>query len=223
MTNNAPVEFNITENKLYYDDDGTPVEIPFTGPAGPQGDPGPTGATGAPGPQGAPGAQGPVGATGPQGPQGPPGTSTLGKSFYVPIQLFGPVQSNGANIQTLPTTYAFPGSALTASTKTFDFELNGGFPPVIFAVWRLIWTPGVTTANFMRLVHFDDGPVNVTQIVEIGGVSSSTPRNDAVEITTALNALITAGVRKNIGFQVKGNNSTSTTLYESRLEITYGL
>lgn len=131
-------------------------------------------------------------------------------------QLFGPVQHHGALKQVHGARWAFPGTALTASTKTFWF--NYGFPRAVFArlvvVWRPYW-------NHIRLVHAADGPSDIQQIgQQINGNGYRNPRVDGLDITAEWNALADAGQYRHIGFQV-WNAGGVPEIYEVRIEVVY--
>lgn len=113
--------------------------------------------------------------------------------------------------------YVWPGNALTSSTHTLRFDL--GLRTALAATWRLVWTPN-DAANGMRLVHADDGPLNITQIAEQTGVATATPRHDAVDVTTQINALISGGVFKHLGHQITAG-TTAPLIFMSRLEIVW--
>jgi hypothetical protein len=129
------------------------------------------------------------------------------------VQLFGPLPSSGMNVFT-PASWNFL-TAVTASTKTFNFQ--HGFPQATWAVWKHIWTP---KNQWARLVHMTDGPASITEIVSVRNPAVN-PIVSAFDITSAFNALITAGAYKHLGFQMQGGGQA--TLYESRLEITFDL
>jgi hypothetical protein len=131
------------------------------------------------------------------------------------VQLFGPVQAEGALIQTPTSLWEFPGSALTASTKTYWF--SDPFPGILSVVWRLIWKPE-STANVARLVYFDDGPANIVPIAYIYGTAAGGPVNVTAIVSPEFQALAANKQYKNIGWQVIGNGSAPITVYESRLE-----
>jgi hypothetical protein len=142
------------------------------------------------------------------------------RSLALPVtyQLFGPIQADGKEENSYGTTYVFIGDALTASTKWFPF--SKGFPLVESAIWKHIWTPN-DGKTYVRLVHMDNGPANVTPIVEIQSNGSTSPVVETVDFTSAMNELILARVDKHLGFQVKDDGSSSSSIYESRLEIVF--
>jgi len=68
----------------------------------------------------------------------------------------------------------------------------------------------------------DDGPSNLIEIVQMTGDGTGNPVNQAVDVTTALNTLITNQVHKNIGFKVWGDSTpTAMQIYEVRLELVW--
>lgn len=138
--------------------------------------------------------------------------------------LFGPVQGGfrsdwtpfgGALCEQATVTWSFVGQALSANIKRFRFDLGLDF--VEDARWVTTWV-GYSANNQVRLVHFDDGPTNVTEICVITNPGLSTPISQPVVIKDALNALRTAGVYKSIGFQVRGD--ALFAIQSSFLEIT---
>lgn len=133
----------------------------------------------------------------------------------VAYQLFGPVQHDGREVNTYGSTYVFIGDALTASTKVFPFQ---SMPLVEKATWKHVWTPN-NTAAYVRLIHADNGPSNITQIVAVQSNGSSTPTVETVDITNDFNSLVVAGVEKQIGFQVKDDGVNESSIYESRIEL----
>lgn len=140
--------------------------------------------------------------------------------MIIPIvyQMFGPVQADGGEENMYNTAYTFIGNALSANTKVFPFSM--GLPFAVKATWRHIWTPN-SNQTFVRLVHMDGGPTNITQIVEVQSGGTATPVVEIRDFTGAFNDLVTAKIDKQIGFQVKDNNTLTSTIYESRLEIWY--
>jgi hypothetical protein len=133
-------------------------------------------------------------------------------------QFFGPVQADGREVNTYGTTYVFIGDALTPSTKWFPF--SKAFPRVESAIWKHTWTPNDVN-TYVRLVHMDNGPANVTPIEEIQSNGSAFPVVETVDVTKAMNELINAKVDKHLGFQVKDDGSSSSSIYESRLEVVF--
>ena len=147
---------------------------------------------------------------------GRPGNETL--ALPVTYQLFGPVQADGKEENTYGTTYVFIGDALTASTKWFPF--SQGLPPVQSAVWKHEWTPN-DIGTSVRLVHMDNGPANITPIAEVQSDGSMTPVVESIDFTKVMNELIAAKVDKHLGFQVKDDGASSSSIYESRLEVVF--
>ena len=136
------------------------------------------------------------------------------------VNLFGPNQFPGSLSAVVGSTYSWVGSALTASTKTFKFSLTG-YPDIVDANFRAVWTTE-NTSSWIRLVHFEDGPSNITQIVEIQGTGSQNPANQVADITTAIHNLIVGGTNKNLGFQLKDDGTNAWRIYEIRLELNFG-
>ena len=101
------------------------------------------------------------------------------------------------------TSWAWPGSALTASVNKAYFNL--GLPTATYVRLLVAWNPRGATNNGVRLVHADDGPTNITSLVEFTGRTETTPVVDAGDITTEWNLLVYDLVTKNLGLQLRGN------------------
>lgn len=116
------------------------------------------------------------------------------------------------------TTYAFPGTALTASTFQLYAASFAGMK-LRYARWLVAWNPNTSgaTASGVRLIHADSGPTNITQIAEFTA-TGSTPRTDAVEVTSDLNTLLAGGSNKTIGYQAKGDGTNACNVYLSVIE-----
>jgi hypothetical protein len=139
------------------------------------------------------------------------------------MQLFGPVQSRGALLGPAGSSWVFPGSALSASTKMFPFNL--AIHPVVFARWVFVWIPRSSTAK-ARLVAFDycksqGNCINLEVLAEIDGMANNSPVVNVVLITSQLNNLIGRGELKHIGFQMMDNGAAQWMLFESRLEMSF--
>lgn len=142
----------------------------------------------------------------------------------VEMILYGPECRESAALQAeTGTTYAFPGSALSASTVAL---LSGADMRVLRAYWSVVWTPNATGCG-IRLISADAGPTNITQIAEITGSAVATPLNEGTYLPQAtIQALFDftaageiAGVNgKTLGHQTKGNGTVSPLIYVSRLQ-----
>jgi hypothetical protein len=117
------------------------------------------------------------------------------------MQLFGPVQSNGCISQVPPDDWWFPETVVSASTKQLrcDYRLNF----LLACKWNVVCIP---SGNSIRLVHFDDGPSNITEIAQV-----TSPSTSAVTLSAwiELNGLISAGKYKQIGYQIKKGPSAN--------------
>lgn len=153
-------------------------------------------------------------------PAGAGAASTRRPTFPVAYQLFGPVHLQAAMSYVLPSVWQFPGSALTANTALFSWDLD--HCRIARALFRMVWTTE-STAQVARLVHADDGPVNITEIARIEGRGLGMNRadNQVVNVTAALNALRDGGIYKNLGLQLYGDGVSSFALWESCLEIVW--
>ncbi len=132
------------------------------------------------------------------------------------FQFFGPFPGSGYTTHLGPT-YGFM-TALTASTKHFFF--NDGLSPIVRALWIVVWIP-INPAASARLVHMDDGPLNITQIAAVPGMATPNPIVSYADVTAPLDALRQAGVYKSLGVQFKDDGFTDWRIYESRLEIVW--
>lgn len=140
----------------------------------------------------------------------------------VDIPLFGP-ESRAAEALTadVSATYAFQGSALSASTA---FLLGGVFGIVTGCFFQVIWTPNNASCG-IRLISADAGPTNITQIAELTGSASATPLNDGTFVlastmqalfdTTGAQAV--GGSSKTLGFQTKGSGAVAPLIYVVRV------
>jgi len=134
------------------------------------------------------------------------------------VQLFGPVQNEGSLFVAQGPNWHWPGAATTASTKTFNFQFK--FPRLMLATYRVIWaTPNTNT--YISLLQCDDGPTNISNLLQIQGNGSGNPTNSAVDITSALNQLVTNGVYKTLGFQLWDDGVSPARIYEVRLELVW--
>jgi hypothetical protein len=139
---------------------------------------------------------------------------------HIPVvyQFFGPVQT--PLVQSPGPTWTFPGIALSPSTKAFPFKLGTCFARA--ARWVHIWTPNLC-ANQARLVYFDDGPTNIIEAALLPQSDRREPTVLAVDVLALFNTLTMQSVSKHLGVQVRGNGRTAFQLFESRLEVLYGV
>ena len=151
-------------------------------------------------------------------------------------QLFGTSQSEFVFYRNAQTpiigtssgaVFAFPGNALTASS--FKLRANElGSANLLVARWVLVWTPDNPDPNSptgVRLISADDGPSNIQQIARIDsptGVSTFTPIVSAVNVTTALQNIISSLQGKNILQQTYGNGANGCKIYSSSIEMVWG-
>jgi len=85
-----------------------------------------------------------------------------------------------------------------------------------------IWTPNLC-ANQARLVYFDDGPTNIIEAALLPQSDRREPTVLAVDVLALFNTLTMQSVSKHLGVQVRGNGRTAFQLFESRLEVLYGV
>jgi len=111
-------------------------------------------------------------------------------------------------------------SPITPNTVQIE-TAYGPLPTVAYARWRVCSTVQGPSQAVFRLVSCDDGPYNLVPLAYLynGNPGASNISNDAVIFTDALNALIAAGVRKNIGWQLAGDNTHPVVIYNVRIEI----
>lgn len=139
--------------------------------------------------------------------------------FRVEQVLIGPAPGTGFDVADTSSAYAFMTGTTANSIADWLFV---GTSRIKFARWRAIWGTN-NTGNKVRLVHFDDGPANITQIDEFVSDGTGNPENDAVDVTTTLQALQDGILDKSIAIQVLCVNGTVYTIYKMALEITYDL
>lgn len=118
----------------------------------------------------------------------------------------------------------FLGNAKSSSMSTYFWSLlKAGNASIVFARVVFIWNPNTgTSPTGIRLVSADDGPVNLIEICQVTQTNYTNPRVDAVDMTTALQALLAAGQYKHLGFQTSGNGGNGPIVYGVRLEIVWG-
>lgn len=118
--------------------------------------------------------------------------------------------------------FAWPGSALTASTTTVYFNFSPK-RPITYARWVVAWNPNTgASPTGLRLVHADDGPSNVTEIARITGMNYFQPRVDAVDVTATMQSLSDGASYKHIGHQTFGNGMNGCLIYSSVLLVVWG-
>lgn len=139
--------------------------------------------------------------------------------------LIGSVPGPGIDVADNSSTYGFM-TATTANVSAARYL--AGTARIISANFRAVWGTN-NTGNQIRLVHFDDGPTNVTLVTGAEFTSDGTgnPENDAASITSVLSALQDAPPDsphyKNLGVQVKCVNGSVYTVYKCSLELIYDL
>jgi hypothetical protein len=119
-------------------------------------------------------------------------------------------------------TWAWGGDCLSSSTGRMRFDLLTD-AILIHAKLLFEWTPNAPGApkSGVRLVHMDDGPTNITEIWAVES-NTMTPIVSSYDVTADIQALITAGVDKQLGFQVHGDGTNSCTIYGAILEFVWG-
>jgi hypothetical protein len=125
--------------------------------------------------------------------------------------------------------WAWPGTALSANTHRLHANYLAS-ATLRFARWVLVWNPQVTdpvtfSPTGVRLVKFDDGPTNIEEVAAVRspqGTTYATPRVDAVDVTSALQQIVSALTTKQIGQQTFGNGQNGCLIYGSWLELVWG-
>jgi hypothetical protein len=147
-------------------------------------------------------------------------------SWYNPQRLvrveqviIGPVPGAGLDVADNGGTYGFMTATSSNSIAAWQFV---GTSRIKYARWRCIMG-STNTGNKARLVHFDDGPANITQIAEVVSNGAGTPVNSAVDVTNTLAALQDGVLDKNIGVQFASVNTTTFTVYKQALELVYDI
>lgn len=134
------------------------------------------------------------------------------------VNLFGPVQRSGSLFVPVGPQWTFPPDALSASTKTINFQ--DGFPPAIRAIWKVMWTT-VNTGTYIGLFEMDDGPSNILQWHQFQGSGRGLPDSSGVDVTAIFNDRINAKQYKHLGFQCWDDGINPARIYEARLEIVF--
>lgn len=114
-------------------------------------------------------------------------------------------------------SYVFPGTALSANVSVLHADKP--MKLLTYARWVLAWNPNTgASPTGVRLIHADQGPSNIVQIAEFRATNKNTPKVDGIEITNELNALISAGLWKQLGHQTFGNGANGALIYSSVIE-----
>lgn len=86
----------------------------------------------------------------------------------------------------------------------------------------VVWNPNTvnnSNATALRLVHADSGPSNITAIAQFAVAATTSPISDGLYVTSTLQALLDAGVSKQLGIQMAGNANDAPKLYKFCLEL----
>ncbi len=142
-------------------------------------------------------------------------------SYFNPLRylhleqiLIGSSPGTGIDVADNSSTYGF----MTATTSNTLATVHlVGTARIKFARLRAVWSSN-NAGNKVRLVHFDDGPANITQVHEFTTAGAGTPVNDAADVTSTLAALQDGIVNKNLGIQVFCVNGSVFTVYKMALE-----
>lgn len=139
--------------------------------------------------------------------------------FRVDYHLWGPIAGLGYAVPdgTGNGTFAFL-TGTTAQALNYAPYIGGSLK-IHRAMFRVIWGCN-TTSNRVRLVHADDGPANITQIVSVSSTNGGVA-NNASDVGTDLQAILDAMVTKSLLVQFDKINGTTFTLYRVCLEVWY--
>lgn len=126
--------------------------------------------------------------------------------------------------------WEWPGVALTANTSRFSADYLSG-AVLQRASWVVVWNPmypGEETSEKtgVRLVNFDNGPKNISEISSIrpvSGVLAKSPRVDVRSVTDNFNKMISNGISKQVGNQTIGNGKNGCLIYASWIEFVWRL
>lgn len=119
------------------------------------------------------------------------------------------------------SSYAFPGTALTASSWRLRGDLVNR--PILHAQWMLVWNPNTVSGyTGVRLIKSDNGPSNMVEIARLTNNNYTSPRVDSVNITAALQDIVNNGQYKQILQQTAGNGTDGAMIYASWIEIIWG-
>jgi len=140
----------------------------------------------------------------------------------VDYNLFGPDTYQDIDQAGTSSVYAWPGGSLSSSTSP-QLALGGG-ARIAYAVWSVQYQSN-NIGNATRLVHFDSGPTNITEITAFAtDPAPGTPVNFSVDVTSALQALQDSlTVLKGFGWQTLCVNTTALRYFSVRLIVTYDL
>lgn len=131
------------------------------------------------------------------------------------VDLFGPEPRADHALRGWNTSdYGWPGSALTASTRTFWW--NVGIGPLVAARWLVAWNPQGDPRASIRLVSFaETHSLTVLSVISTDGLASL-PRGEADWVTEGLQAARDAGAGY-VGHQLRGN----PIIFQSTLELVW--
>lgn len=145
------------------------------------------------------------------------------KLIYVPYEFVGPMAQNSKAITNDSGNWVFPGDCLSTSVHVFPANM-GEFMRVRYARMRLAWT-GQSRADgqgpVVRLTKADTGsppvPENFSGWITPSALGS--PVGSSVEVTSQLQALLDAGVWKQLIIQPAGKMTLNRAVLEVYWEI----
>jgi hypothetical protein len=148
--------------------------------------------------------------------------STKAQEVHPPVQsqIIFIKEPRNYTYSSTSTNWWFPYAVLSSSTNPFFADqLQGAH--IKHARWTIVWIPNTSGATTgIRLVHFDAGPVNMTEFAK-SEKSGTSPIHTFLDVTDQLNDLLEAGQFKYIGYQIRGNGSQSPLIYGSWLDIVW--
>lgn len=120
-----------------------------------------------------------------------------------------------------PSGIAWPFNALTASTMPEVPFL--AMAKIEKAQIRWVYSSN-NTGDLLYLVHFDNGPVNITTIATRTSLGGGSPVNEVDDVTTAVrNLQKDIVINKNLGYRYSASAASAFTLYRASLEILWAL
>ena len=116
--------------------------------------------------------------------------------------------------------WAFPGRAVTASTKRiYSPQMKGR--KLISAEWIITWDPNTgASPTGVGLFLMDDGPSNLQEIIRVQRTNYWSPFVDGGYVTQPFQNLLDTGTYKHLGQMTFGNGSEESCLiYSSTLYV----
>lgn len=145
------------------------------------------------------------------------------KLLYVPYEFVGPTAQNAKALTNDTGNWVYPGDCLSTSVHVFPANM-GSFMRVHYARMRVAWT-GQSRADgqvpIVRLVKADSGsppiPENLSAWINPSALNS--PVGSSADVTVQLQALLDAGVWKQLIIQPVGKMILNRAVLEVYWEI----